>query len=108
MWNKKLVVTNHAKQRFIQRHLNYSKKKNDAIQQILTDLKPLNVMRIEKIHENHMKVTTRQGKVYVLVETDDCCFVKTAYKTNVQYELALKHLTYKEKKNAKNKCKKDN
>lgn len=101
MWNKKLVVTNHAKQRFIQRHLHYSKRQNDAIHQIMTDLRPLNVMKMEKIHDDHIKVTTRQGKVYILVETEEVCFVKTVYKTNVQYELALKHLSWEEKKGCK-------
>lgn len=100
MWNKKLVITKHAKQRFKQRNLHFFKTK-DTIKEMLADLDALNVMKIEHIQGNHHKVTTRQGKIYIVVETEDTYFVKTVYKTNVQYELALKHLSEEEKTKCK-------
>lgn len=101
MWNKKIVITSHAKHRFLQRHLTFSQKSKNVSKQILSDLRPLNVMKIEKIKNNHLKVTTNQGKVYILSETEDTCYVKTVYKTNIQYELALKHLSHEEIKKCK-------
>ena len=101
MWNKKIIVTRHARMRFLQRHLTFSKKKTDVVKQILNDLRALNVMKIEKMNGPNLKVTTNQGKVYILAETEDTCYVKTVYKTNIQYELALKHLSDEEKRKCK-------
>lgn len=108
MWNKKIIVTRHARMRFLQRHLNFSKKKTDVVKQILNDLRALNVMKIEKMNGSNLKVTTNQGKVYILAEAEDTCYVKTVYKTNIQYELALKHLNDGRKENANNKDKRYN
>lgn len=96
MWNKKIIVTNHAKQRFEQRNICFSKHETDTIRQILYDLKPLNVRKRELLHNTTYKVTTKQGKVYIILENKKACFVKTVYKTNLQYETVLKHIGKRE------------
>ena len=96
MWNKKIIVTEHAKRRFEQRNIKFSKNSSNIVQQILIDLRPLNIRKRELIRENSYKVTTNQGKVYIIVEHKNVCFVKTVYKTNLMYETALKHLDRRE------------
>lgn len=98
MWNKKIIVTNHAKQRFEQRNIKFSKNESNPVHQILFDLRPLNVRTRENIGNNHYKVTTNQGKVYIIVEYRSACFVKTVYKTNLQYNLATKNIKRKVEK----------
>lgn len=87
MWNKKIIVTDHAIFRFNQRRISYSKPSCTPVNQILHDLKPLNVRKREKIESNKFKVTTNQGKVYILQECNKVCFVVTVYKTNIQWEI---------------------
>lgn len=88
MWfNKKIVVTNHAVKRFEERHINYSRKIDNPIKQILVDLKPLNVRHIEKVDNEHnkYKVTTQHNKVYILQEFKNAYFVKTVYKNKRRF-----------------------
>lgn len=79
MWNKKVIVTKHAKERFEQRYITSLKKFNDPVSQILYDLKPLNVRKLQRLKNNNYKVTTAQGKVYIVFEGTNACFVKTVY-----------------------------
>lgn len=87
IWNKQIIVTNHAQERFCQRKINFSKKNNNIIRQILLDLEPLNVRTISRIknRENTYRVITKQGKTYIILEEDEACFVKTVYKSKISY-----------------------
>ena len=108
MWNKKIVITQHAIQRFEQRNITFSKYENNPARQILCDLKPMNVIKREHLYYNHYKVTTKQGKVYIIIEYANACFVKTVYKTSDQFD-AFKYLEYnknRRKKNERNKLEK--
>lgn len=102
MWNKKIIVTNHAKQRFEERNIKFSRNQSNPIFQILFDLRPLNVRKRENLGDNNYKVTTNQGKVYIIVEHKHACFVKTVYKTNLQYDLAIQNTKLKRKVKQRN------
>ena len=86
MWNKKIIVTKHAIKRFNQRHIKFSSFRNDPVEQILFDLRPLNVRKLEHLKGNNWKVTTNKGKVYIMIEDEKAWFVKTVFKTDIQYE----------------------
>lgn len=85
MWNKRIVVTKHAAERFEQRNIKYSTKTFNPIHQILMDLRPLNVKRKEHLEGDNFKITTNQGKVYIIKETETASVVKTVYKTNARF-----------------------
>lgn len=88
MWDKKLIVSNHVKERFEQRNIKFSKKKISIEEQIRYDLRLLNTRRKEKIGEDTYKVTTRQGKVYVIKVLDEKkAIIKTVYKVDIKKEL---------------------
>ena len=102
MWNKRIIVTNHAQKRFCERNLKFSKNNYNVVKQILWDLKPLNVRTITQIGDKKdktYKVLTRQGKIYILVENSKACFVKTVYKNKYAYDKF--NLISKNKKNKK-------
>lgn len=96
MWHKKIILTDHVKFRFIQRHINFSKKENNVARQILHDLRPLNVMAKTRLRNNDYKVVTNQGKVYIITEEKSICRVKTVYKSDIQYKMIVEHLSKKE------------
>lgn len=83
MWDKKIVVTHHAQQRFEQRNIKYFKSRGQGVEQIKYDLRALNIRTREKLNDNEYKVTTRQGKVYVIIEDEKHCYIKTVYKVNL-------------------------
>lgn len=103
MWNKQIVVTNHAQKRFSERNIKFSKKNKDIVKQILLDLKPLNIKTMTRIRgeeEKTYKVLTRQGKIYIVVENSRACFVKTVYKNKYAYD-KFNLITNNYKKNIK-------
>ena len=106
MWNKKIVITQHALKRFEQRNIKFSKYESNPVHQMLFDLRPLNVMKREKLENNHYKITTQQGKVYIVAEYDNVCFVKTVYKTSLMYENYLRAM--KEERLLNDKYRKNN
>ena len=99
MWNKKIIVTNHAKQRFEQRNIKFSKNESNPIHQILFDLRPLNVRTRENIGNNHYKVTTNQGKVYIIREIEVAAIVLTVYKTNLMFQNEYWRFQQREERN---------
>ena len=75
MWNKKIVITQHAIQRFEQRNITFSKYENNPARQILCDLKPMNVIKREHLYEkvkaiellHHLLHCLRLKKKYILL-----------------------------------------
>ena len=85
MFNKKIYISRHCLQRFEERGIRISHKRDTIIRQIYKDLKPLNVRLIEKLPtENDKKITTKQGKVYIVHEEDARIIIKTVYKTDIR------------------------
>lgn len=85
MFNKKIYISRHCLQRFEERGIRISQKKDTIIRQIYKDLKPLNVRLIEKLPtENEKKVITKQGKVYIIHEEETKIIIKTVYKTDIR------------------------
>lgn len=77
MWEKKLIVSNHVKERYIQRKMD---KSNMSIEeQIKRDLKPLGIRLKERISDNKLKVTTTKGRVYIIKEFNHSLLVQTVY-----------------------------
>lgn len=99
MWNKKIIVTKHAIQRFEQRNIKYSTKSFNPIHQILTDLRPLNVRKREKLEDGLYKVTTNQGKVYIIREIEVAAIVLTVYKTNLMFQNEYWRFQQREERN---------
>lgn len=87
MFNKKIYISKHCLQRFEERGIKISKKKDTIVKQILRDLKPLNVRFNEKLPNNDRKITTKQGKIYIGHETDNKFIIKTVYKTDIRKKL---------------------
>ena len=89
MWDKQLIISNHVKERFQQRNIKFSKKKISIEEQIRYDLKPLNVRSQQKLNDSEYKVTTRQGKVYIVkVISDKKVVIKTVYKIDLRKYIA--------------------
>lgn len=87
MLNKKIYISRHCLKRFEERGIRISQKRNTIIAQIIRDLRPLNIRIIEKLPtENEHKIITRQGKVYVVLETETQLIVKTVYKIDLRYK----------------------
>ncbi|WP_228636106.1 hypothetical protein [Clostridium perfringens] len=90
MFNKRIIITNHVRNRFKERKIKFLNNKDwkyTIDEQIRMDLNPLNVRKIEKQKNNVSKVTTKQGKVYIVKETQGCAIIRTVYKTNLQKEI---------------------
>ena len=102
MWNKRIVVTKHAISRFEQRNIKFSTKNFNPVNQILIDLRPLNVRSREHLEGNNYKVTTNQGKVYIVVENRDASIVKTVYKTDLRFQNEYRKADTFEKRNKGN------
>ena len=68
MWYKEIVISRHVKERFQQRKISFESGKYyiSIESQIRKDLKALNIRNQEKINDREYKVTTKQGKVYVI------------------------------------------
>ncbi len=85
MFNKKIFITKHCLERFEERGIRISQKRNSIIKQIITDLKPLNVKEIIKLPgKNETKIVTKQGKIYIGIETKHKFIVKTVYKKSLR------------------------
>lgn len=101
MFNKQVIVTDHAKERFVERDIKFRKgskrNRNSTIsieQQIIEDLRPLNVREIIKLNnegkcigEKQYKVITNQGKVYIVVVGKGVATVETVYKIDIKEKL---------------------
>ena len=101
MFNKQVIVTDHAKERFVERDIKFRKgskrNRNSTIsieQQIIEDLRPLNVREIIKLNnegkcigEKQYKVITNQGKVYIVVVGKEVATVETVYKIDIKEKL---------------------
>ena len=83
MFNSKIFVSNHAKERFLERGIKLSNKDNYIDKQVRIDLSPLNISEIIKTKKNEKKIITKQGKVYIIKETKNKIIVKTIYKINL-------------------------
>lgn len=83
MFNSKIIVSDHARERFLEREIKLSNKKNYIDKQVKIDLSPLNISEIIKIKKNEKKIITKQGKVYIIKEIKDKIIVKTIYKINL-------------------------
>ena len=83
MFNSKIIISDHARERFLERGIKLSNKKNYIDKQIKIDLSPLNISEIIKIKKNEKKIITKQGKVYIIKEIKDKIIVKTIYKINL-------------------------
>lgn len=88
MWTRKIIVSNHVKERFEERNIKFSQH-TSIEEQIRYDLRALNVRKKEKLSNIEYKVTTRQGKVYIIKELikENKIIVKTVYKTDLKKEL---------------------
>lgn len=89
IWGKRVIVTNHVRERFEQRRIKYTgnQKKWTIESQIRYDLRPINILRKEKKEENVYKVTTKQGKVYIIsTESPTNILVITVYKRDIREE----------------------
>lgn len=79
----KIIISNHAKERFEERDIKFYKNENRVINQIKFDLNPLNIRIIEKINECEYKAITKQGKCYVTRNVGkDKTLIKTVYQLN--------------------------
>jgi len=88
MWTKKIIVSNHVKERFEQRNIKFSQK-TSIEEQIRYDLRALNVREKVRLNNLEYRVTTRQGKVYILKEInpENKIIVKTVYKIDLRKQL---------------------
>lgn len=89
MWNKRIVISKHVRERFEQRHIKFYKSTDSIEKQIRMDLRPLNVRRKEKLNDLEYKVVTKQGKVYIIKEipNENKIIVKTVYKIDIKKEM---------------------
>lgn len=101
MFNKEIIITEHAKKRFIERNIKFrkgskrSRKSATSIeQQITEDLRPLNVREIirlddegKHVGEKQYKVITNQGKVYIVVVGEKFLTVETVYEIDIKKKL---------------------
>ena len=83
MFNSKIIISDHARERFLERRIKLSNKKNYIDKQIKIDLSPLNISERIKMKKNEKKIITKQGKVYIIKEIKDKIIVKTIYKINL-------------------------
>lgn len=89
MWNKEIVISNHVRERFEQRNIKFTNNKPRSIEsQIKYDLRPLNIRKQEKLNINEYKVTTKQGKIYIVKHISERkVLIKTVYKIDIRKEL---------------------
>lgn len=79
----KIIISNHALERFEERGIKFYKNENKIINQIKFDLNPLNIRLLEKLNEHEYKVITKQGKCYITRNVgEDKTLIKTVYKLN--------------------------
>lgn len=85
--NVKTYISDHAYEKFIDRHIYFNKRKNINIRnQIQNDLRMLNIRKQEKQNENTYKITTRQNKVYIIeLLCADKAVIKTVYQNKHYY-----------------------
>lgn len=94
MWNKTIVISRHVKERFQQRNIRFVTDKYyiSIESQIRKDLKALNIIKQEKINDREYKITTKQGKVYIIKHLSyKKVLIKTVYAINLR-DKALAYL----------------
>lgn len=87
MWNKRISVSQHARDRYIERNITHCKVKNkefDIYHQVKLDLRPLNVVMINKLKSGSIEIITKQGKVYIAQEKKDSLYVQTVYQKSLK------------------------
>lgn len=89
MWNKKIIISKHVRERFEQRRIKFTNNKPRSIEsQIRQDIRPLNIRKQEKLSEDEYKLTTRQGKIYIVKHISNSrLLVKTVYKVDIRKEV---------------------
>lgn len=79
----KIIISNHALERFEERQIKFYKNENQIIKQIKFDLNPLNIRVLEKLNECEYRVVTKQGKCYITRNVGkDKTLIKTVYQLN--------------------------
>lgn len=82
MFDKKIVVRDHAIERYNQRSRSQGYRGRTTYKSIMNDLRPLNVMRIEKMENNRIKVYTRGKREFILEEKKNCYLLHTIIQKN--------------------------
>lgn len=86
---KKIIISNHAKERFEERGIKFYRNEKKIINQIKFDLNPLNIRILKKLNDDEYRVITKQGKCYVTKNVGkDKTLIKTVYKLNCKREFA--------------------
>lgn len=82
MFNKKIVLT----KKVLGQHEAKSRSKNyqgrNTNQSILNDLRPINVLKIEKTNDGRIKAYTRGKRIYLLAEKKDFYIVQSMQQVN--------------------------
>lgn len=82
MFNKKIVVTDHAIERYNERSRSKGYRGRTTYKSIMNDLRPMNVMRIKKLDNGAIKVFTRGKREFILEEKKNCYLLRTIIQKN--------------------------
>lgn len=83
MFNGKIIITNHAKERYIERKFDLDRK--HVVRQMLDELRPLNVRRIIRGENDVYHVFTRFNNKFIVVKNEqDEYIVKTVVRMNTE------------------------
>lgn len=86
MFNGKIVITHHAKERYAQRKIDFNNKKDNLCKKMLEELRPLNVKRMIKAEDGSTHVFTKFNNKFVIIEnpTTGEYVVKTVIRLNTR------------------------
>lgn len=87
MWNKKIYISQHMIKRFEERHISYMKHHKgtkNIYGQVKADLRPLNVVMINRLKTGSTEIITKQGKVYIAKEKPNSIYIQTVYQKNLK------------------------
>ncbi len=82
MFDKKIIVSDHAIKRYNERSRSKGYRGRTTYQSVMNDLRPLNVMRIQKLDNGAIKVYTRGKREFILEEKKNCYILRTIIQKN--------------------------
>lgn len=81
MFNGKIIITNHAKERYRERKIDY-KRKDNVCKDILNELRPLNVRRMITLEDGTIHVFTKFNNKFVVLKEENTYIIKTIVRLN--------------------------
>ena len=83
MFNGKIIITNHAKERYVERKFDLDK--NHIVKQMLSELRPLNVRRIIRDENDVYHVFTKFNNKFIVIKNEYGEYiVKTVVRMNIE------------------------